>query len=220
MICTIGNIKGGVGKTTIAINLSLSIAAQGHDVLFIDADRQGSGTDYFNKRAEVREPDPLEITAITLEGREIFRQTPKLEKKFDHIVIDTAGSDTDSLRAGIIVSDLLVVPVIPQALDIWALEETNKVLEEGMITNPDLRVSIFINMVTPRGDIYDHEARQVIPTIMPNCELLNSRIVRRQAFANSLAAGEYILESRDNKAKEEFQSFFEELLMPVKMEEC
>lgn len=78
--------------------------------------------------------------------------------------------------------------------------------------NPDLAVKIFINMVAPRGDIYDQIARENIPAIMEDCELLTARIVRRQAFANSLAGGEYILESRDDKAKDEFQDFFEELL--------
>ncbi len=212
MICTIGNIKGGVGKTTVAINLSLTLASLGQDVLFIDADRQRSGTDYFSKRAEMLDPRDLDLAVIPLDGKEIFRQVPKLSRKFDHIIIDTAGSDTGSLRAGIVVSNMIVVPVIPQALDIWALEETNSVLEEGRAVNPSLAVKIFINMVAPRGDIYDQIARENIPAIMEDCELLTARIVRRQAFANSLAGGEYILESRDDKAKDEFQAFFEELL--------
>ncbi len=220
MICTIGNIKGGVGKTTVAINLSLTLAGQGHDVLFVDADRQRSGTDYFSKRAEMMEPRDLDLAVIPLDGKEIFRQIPKLSAKFDYIIIDTAGSDTGSLRAGIVVSDMIVVPVIPQALDIWALEETNDVLEEGRAVNPDLAVKIFINMVAPRGDIYDTEARQIIPTIMENCDLLESRIVRRQAFANSLAGGEYILESRDSKARDEFQTVFDELLGTKIMEKA
>lgn len=131
MICTIGNIKGGVGKTTVAINLSLTLVSLGQDVLFIDADRQRSGTDYFSKRAEMLDPRDLDLAVIPLDGKEIFRQVPKLSRKFDHIIIDTAGSDTGSLRAGIVVSNMIVVPVIPQALDIWALEETNSVLEEG-----------------------------------------------------------------------------------------
>lgn len=210
MIVTFGNIKGGVGKTTIAINTSLTLAREGHDVLFIDADRQGSGTDFFNKREEVR--NGLEITAITMEGKGIVREIPKLATKYDHVIIDTAGSETGSLRAGIGVSDLLAVPTTPQALETWAMEETNRVLEESVVYNPALKVRVFINMVAPRGGIYEQQARKAIPEYMPNCRMLDGRIVRRQAFANSLAAGLYIMEHNDPKAQQEFMNFYRELI--------
>ena len=42
MIITVGNTKGGVGKTTIALNLAIARALQGRDVWLIDGDRQGT----------------------------------------------------------------------------------------------------------------------------------------------------------------------------------
>ena len=41
MIVTVGNTKGGVGKTTIAVNLAIARALAGRDVWLIDGDRQG-----------------------------------------------------------------------------------------------------------------------------------------------------------------------------------
>ena len=44
MIVTVGATKGGVGKTTVALNLSIGRVLAGRDVWLIDGDRQGTGT--------------------------------------------------------------------------------------------------------------------------------------------------------------------------------
>ena len=52
MIITVGNTKGGVGKTTIAVNLAIARALAGRDVWLIDGDRQGTAQTAISIRAE------------------------------------------------------------------------------------------------------------------------------------------------------------------------
>ncbi len=50
MIICVGGTKGGTGKSTVATNLAVMLATSGRDVLLVDADEQGTSTDFTNMR--------------------------------------------------------------------------------------------------------------------------------------------------------------------------
>ena len=97
MILAVGNVKGGVGKTTLAINLAIVWALQERDVLLIDGDEQATAMAFTELRTGVRgEPG---YTAVALHGAAIRTQVRQLASKYHHIIIDVGGRDTGSLRA-------------------------------------------------------------------------------------------------------------------------
>ena len=68
-IIAVGNVKGGVGKTTLAVNLAICEALSGHDVLLMDGDEQGTARAFTQLRAE--QLSAPGSTAVSLQGAEI-----------------------------------------------------------------------------------------------------------------------------------------------------
>ena len=60
-VIAIVNQKGGVGKTTTAVNLSAGLALGGHSVLLIDADAQCSATSGYGIRLAEEEPSTYDV---------------------------------------------------------------------------------------------------------------------------------------------------------------
>jgi len=99
MILVPGNVKGGVGKTTLAVNLAIALARGQRDILLIDGDEQGTAIAFTDLRtAEKGAPG---YTAVALRGAAIRTQVRQLAPKYSDIVIDVGGRDSGSLRAAL-----------------------------------------------------------------------------------------------------------------------
>jgi len=114
MIYTVGGIKGGSGKTTVATNLAVLLNHAGRDVLLVDADDQESATDVTTWRSETLLGN-VGYTAVQFSGVNVRREVASLAKKYSDVVIDVGGRDTTSQRAALSVANVALFPFVPRS---------------------------------------------------------------------------------------------------------
>lgn len=189
-VVTVGGIKGGVGKTTIATNFAIMHYLEGREVLLIDGDDQGSATDFSSVRAEIK--GSTGYTTIQLTGSNIRTQGLMLIPKYNEIIIDAGGRDTTTQRAALTIYDIAIIPFNPRSFDIWTLGKVVKLIEECQSVNPKLKVITFLNKADPIGTD-NSEAAEALKEV----ELftyIDTPLGSRKAFANAASDGCSVIE--------------------------
>jgi len=205
MILGLLNQKGGVGKTTLALNVAASLARRNNRVLVLDADTQGSALDWL----AIREEEAI-FNVLGLPSPTIHRQAPEFRKDYNHIIIDAPGRVEAIARSIIIAADVIMIPVQPSPYDVWAAADVVKLIEEARMFNEALKVVFAINrkiVNTAIGrDVADALAEYKYP-------VLESAICQRVLFPESAALGKAAYEvSPDSKAAIEIEALTSELL--------
>jgi chromosome partitioning protein len=196
MIVTIGNSKGGVGKTTLAVNLAVGLAKHGLNVLLVDGDEQATALAFTELRAAAGKFALAPFTTVALHAAAIRTQVRKLASNYNHVIIDVGGRDSGSLRAALTVSNLVLIPTAPRSFDLWGVADTAALVREAREVNDELRALAVLNGADPAG-ADNSEALAALEEIA-GIEVSPHRIGRRKAFPNSAAAGLSVLEYVDH----------------------
>lgn len=204
MIVTLQNQKGGVGKTTLSLHLAHHCALGGARVLVIDADPQGSARDWLAARAE-----PAPFAVVGLDRATLHRDIAQLASDYDAVFIDSPPRVTDIARSAILAADLVVIPVQPSPLDVWAAQDTVTLINDALVFKETLKSVFAVNRVVVNTAI----GREVSDTLAGSgVDVLTSHIAQRVSFAESIASGQTVFETKnDPKAIAEVSALGDEL---------
>lgn len=193
MILTVAHYKGGVGKSTTTIALGASWHRDGRAVAIVDADEQGTVTDW-SAQADLNEGgDPSETHlhrphVVSLpDGKAILRKVPELAQQFDHVLIDSPPRLGRVTRAALVVADVAIIPVGPGGADAWPLRRTLVLLEEARKVNSRLQVFYLLSKFDPRT-VDESSIREALLET-ETFPVLKSVISSRTPYYRSLTVG-------------------------------
>jgi chromosome partitioning protein len=184
-VVTIAQQKGGAGKTTLAVNLGLTALEFGHRVAMVDIDPQGSLTRWFSLRRTV--PDLASIEVSTVTGWRAANEIDQLMRSHDLVIVDSPPHALTDAKTVIRAAHLVVIPVQPSPLDLWATKPTLD-LAEGEHKKPVL----VLNRVPAKSPIAAEMAAAVKEL---GAWLAQAKLGNRASFSVSMATGRGVREA-------------------------
>ena len=205
MIIGILNRKGGVGKTSLSTNLASALSLSGNRILLVDADPQESALDW----QASREGETL-FPVVGMAKPTLHKDIPELARNYDHILIDGPPGINDVTRSAMMACDLVVIPVQPSPYDVWAADETMKLLTEITIYNDSLKGLFVINRKIKNTAL----GRDVASALGDYpLTVAQTAITQRVVFAESAASGLSVLElAPEGPASKELNALAKEIL--------
>lgn len=206
MIVAVANLKGGVGKSLVALHLAGEAMARGLRTLVVDADVQRSALTWNDVAVEAGQSAPTVVGA----SQAMAKQLPGLAAGYDLTIIDTPPRGDVMTRAAFFVADAVVIPTGPAPTDFWALASTLELVQQAQALRPDLRAALLLNRLQTRQGLSMHAREALGHTGIP---VLAATLGNRTAFAESLARGGTVA-SHDptSVAADEVRALFNEVM--------
>lgn len=205
MIISVTSLKGGVGKSTIAQNLAVCFAHTGYKVCIVDVDTNQSSLRWSGLRDENLPGVPVYVLN---DGIELSKNVKHLNESHEVVVIDGTPSLSQVTSKIIVLADLVIIPIQPSGLDIWA---TEKFLERYKDAEAQKESSIPAQFLINQNQSTNlsREVKEVLE--QTDIPVFKSSLRTRIAYREAVIKGLGVFEYKDDKAKQEVASLFKEL---------
>lgn len=188
MLTVIANLKGGVGKSTLAFNLAVWLRDSDYKLVLFDLDPQRTLSDAIQVRSEEGiEPDLNAYDSIE-DLRKIARYKSSVE-----ILVDTGGATLDITVGAIALSDRVLVPVQPSQADIWSTQRFITLIEQRTGGKPP-ELLAFINRADTHYAVTESDEAEEALRQLPGIRTLDQRLCQRTAYRRSFTEGLAVFE--------------------------
>ncbi len=185
-VITIAQQKGGAGKTMLAANLAVCLAAGGAKVALLDIDPQKSLSKWGELRAARAKPAlPLAISDSA--GWRLAAALEKAKKEFDFVLIDSAPQVDTEARQAVRAADLVLVPMQPSPPDLWAAEGTL-----ALAASEKRPIRLVLNRAPVSGRLRSMIEAQIVER---HLTILPTALGNRAGYALAFAVGLGVIEA-------------------------
>ncbi len=210
MILLVGGEKGGSGKSCLAQNLVVYLQTIAkRDVLLLDADPQGTTIDW-SKERDANEELP-KLPTVQVSGN--IRQTlSDLARRYEDIVVDAGGHDSEALRSAMTVATHMLLPFRPKRRDLKTLPKVAQLIRLAHTVNPELIAYAVLTQcpATPNQIARIEDAKEACRSF--ELTPLKAITISRNAYDDADEEGYSVLEGQvDNKAAAEIRALAVEL---------
>lgn len=212
-VVVFGREKGGVGKTSLALSFTVVAAQAGVDVVLLDTDRQQSAANWLNLR--VQNPELSKISILSNTSNPIY-ELNSLAARYELVVCDIGALSYKALVECGVVADLYIIPTGTSDLDLTPAESLVSVLRKLPTpgkSSVDVRCLITKAPNTPKSTEIQKTRERLNANDIP---VLDTVIATRSAWRSMANTGKALHElkgkSRDEKAVEEVQSLYNEVI--------
>ena len=184
-IAAVANLKGGTGKSTIAVNLACELAAGGASVALVDADEQGTAS-YWVGRG--RYPVVLKTAAVGPNANGWASDIAGLDA--DLVVIDAPPQIGDATRAIVDIADVILVPALASTADIMATGKALTLIRKAREQRADKGPKALL--VPSRVDRRTAAGKEIEAVLLEFGEPVAPMVRQRTAFVDCFTAGQWI----------------------------
>jgi len=186
-------VKGGVGRSTIATNLA-GILSHTHPTLLIDCDMpQGTSSSWYALRQEELPASMLDLDQVN-DYRELVARCGQLSPSYRYIIIDGPPRIAEMTRAILLLSTLSLIPLGASAAEIWSTGDLIRTIEEARRYRSDIDARLVWNRI--RGRTREaQEVRAATESALALKEMeaaLSYRVAYSEALARGLCADEWL----------------------------
>lgn len=186
-IITIAQQKGGSGKTTLAVQLAVCWAGDGKKVAIVDIDPQASVSAWHSVRCRtLDDASGGGIHLSTISGWRLGTELDRLRREFDVVVVDSPPHAESEARAAVRAADLVLLPVQPSPMDIWAIAPTIAVAQKERRA-----FLVVLNRMPSRSRLSDQVLHDLSEQKLP---VALASLGNRQVFAASMMEGRGVTE--------------------------